>query len=127
MNKTIPLGTARIFLETIGQVVYFPVWWYTRGFVSVLGFVGRSIYNQYESLGLGVWLKNLFVPMYGINDWAGRLISLLIRLFMIFFRGLFLIFFIILFFLLIIGYLLLLPVTIIGVLYHLLGILGFLS
>jgi len=31
-------------------------------------------------VGLRVWLKNLFAPMFGQTDWQGRLISFFMRL-----------------------------------------------
>lgn len=125
MTGTIPLSTAKLIGETIGHVLFFPAWWYTRGLVGVLKYVGRSIKNQYEGLALGVWLANLFVPMYGTTDWAGRLISFLIRLFMIVARGLILFLWIIVMAVLLIFYLLLLPVTIVGLVYHLTGAIFF--
>lgn len=50
---------------------------YLRGFLS---------YRQ-KSLGLGVWIKNIFVPMYGQRDWQGVLISIFIRIMQIVFRS----------------------------------------
>jgi len=32
-----------------------------------------------EQLAIDVWLKNLFVPMYGQYDFTGRLISFFVR------------------------------------------------
>jgi hypothetical protein len=45
-----------------------------------------------ESLAPGLWLANLFVPMYGQFDFQGRVISFLVRLVQIIVRifGLFL-------------------------------------
>jgi len=37
-------------------------------------------------MGLGVWIKNLFVPMFQQYDWQGRIISFFMRLFQIIFR-----------------------------------------
>lgn len=77
----------QLFLDAIGDIVYFPVWWYTKG----LKFFSLKILNLLrsgnESLAPGVWLKNIFVPMYGQYDWQGRLISILVRAVQIFFRG----------------------------------------
>jgi hypothetical protein len=71
-------------------VLYFPIWWYSRGFISVLKKATRSVIGQYEFAGVGVWLKNLFIPMFGQYDWEGRLISFFVRLVQIFFRSIFL-------------------------------------
>jgi hypothetical protein len=122
MTGTIPLGTAKLFFETIGHVLFFPIWWYSRGLVGVLRFVGHSIRNQYESLGLGVWLSNLFVPMYGTTDLAGRLISFLVRFFMVLLRGLYLMIWTVIVFVLLVVYLLLLPFSVVGLIYHFIGL-----
>jgi hypothetical protein len=62
------------------DVLYWPIWWYTFGFLKVVKFVFSEIRSQSESLGVGVWLKNLFVPMYGMYDFESRIISFLVRL-----------------------------------------------
>ena len=33
-----------------------------------------------QELGLPVWIKNLFKPMFGQQDWQGRIISFFMRL-----------------------------------------------
>jgi len=78
-----------VFAELLLEVLYFPPWWYGRGFMRVLQRASRSIASQYEHAGVGVWLKNLFVPMFGQYDWEGRLISFFIRIIQIIFRGIF--------------------------------------
>ncbi|MFA6322964.1 MAG: hypothetical protein WCX71_05880 [Candidatus Buchananbacteria bacterium] len=75
-----------IILDFIFDFVYWPIWWYTKGFVKVLIFAKNEIVEQAEILGVGVWLKNLFTPMYGMYDWESRLISFLVRLTLLFFR-----------------------------------------
>lgn len=122
MQKTIPLGTVEIFFQTLGRGLFFPVWWYSRGLVAVLRFAGGSLRNQYESLGLGVWLKNLLVPMYGINDLPGRIISFFIRLFMIIVRAIGLGLWFLILLVLVSFYLVLMPVSLLGFVYHLVGI-----
>ncbi|MFH1089467.1 MAG: hypothetical protein V1716_03525 [Candidatus Uhrbacteria bacterium] len=121
MTSTIPFGTVKLVLETIGRGVFFPVWWYTRGLLDILKFIRGSIKNQYINLGLGVWLANLFVPMYGSTDWASRLISFFIRLFMVVVRGLAMFFWLIIMLLFLVGYLLLLPVSVFGFLFNFVG------
>jgi hypothetical protein len=123
MNTTIPIGTTKLITETIWHIAFFPIWWYTRGLTVVLKFAGGSIRNQYVNLGLGVWLTNLFVPMYGINDLMGRFISFFVRLFMIVIRGVAMIVWAVIITIVVLAYLLLLPMTIIGLLFHLFGIL----
>ena len=71
------------FIEGLGSVVYFPVWWYTKGWFGVLGSFGQALRYRWLSYGFRIWLKNFFVPMYGQHDWSGRLVSILIRFFVL--------------------------------------------
>ena len=70
------------------KVAYFPLWWYGRGFANCIRGVFNWLRNQSQMIGAWVWLRNLFVPMYGQRDIAGRAISFVIRLVQIVFRGL---------------------------------------
>ena len=38
-------------------------------------------------MGVGVWIRNIFVPMYGSDDIAGRIISFFMRVAMIVLRS----------------------------------------
>ncbi len=80
--------SGKIIFRIVGDIFYFPIWWYSVGFVRMLKGVWRFLIGQEQSLGFFIWLKNIFVPMYGQRDWAGRLISFFIRLVQIIFRGL---------------------------------------
>jgi len=101
-----------ILVDLVLDILYFPLWWYGRGFLKTLFFCGRKIKDASGRLGLGVWVKNLFKPMYGQRDIAGKIISFIMRLVQIFFRGLSLLIFILLIFLLILAWLIL-PIVII--------------
>lgn len=80
--------SSKIILRIIGDIFYFPIWWYSIGFVRLLQNIWKFLRNQGQSLGFFIWLKNIFVPMYGQRDWAGRIISFFMRLVQIIFRGL---------------------------------------
>lgn len=84
--------SGKIILNIIGDIIYFPIWWYSVGFVRFLKNVWDFLVNQSRSLGFFIWIRNIFVPMYGQRDWAGRLISFFIRVVQIIFRGLALLF-----------------------------------
>ncbi len=88
--------SSQILLRLGGRILYFPVWWYSLGFWRLLKQGWLSWLDQEKSLGWSVWLKNIFVPMYGQRDWAGRLISFLVRLVQIVARGLMLLVWVIL-------------------------------
>lgn len=77
-----------IFLEAILDMFYTPVWWYGRGIIYWGKKCVSWLRSGNETLAPGLWLKNLFVPMFGQYDWQGRIISFLIRLVQVIFRGL---------------------------------------
>lgn len=78
----------KIILQILGGIIYFPFWWYSVGFIETLKKEGIFLRNREQSLGFSIWLKNIFVPMYGQHDMAGRIISFFIRFIQIIFRGL---------------------------------------
>ncbi len=83
-------ASPKLLLQILWDFLYFPLWWYSKGAWRF----GRLLYGfltwQQASLGVGVWIKNIFVPMYGQKDITSRFISFFIRLVQIIFRGLFL-------------------------------------
>jgi len=86
---------SKILIQILLEIAYFPIWWYSVGFARFVKGVFRFWRDQDQSLGFSVWAKNIFVPMYGQSDFAGRLISFLIRLIQIIFRGIILLFWLI--------------------------------
>jgi len=72
--------TRYILIELIGDLLYWPVWWYSRGLRKVAEFCWQSIAGKQRELGIAIWIKNIFVPMFGQYDWEGRLISFFARL-----------------------------------------------
>ncbi len=71
----------RLFLsETLGSVIRFPFWWYTEGFFEAARWCARGLRFRWDSAGLKVWVSNLFVPMYGQYDLAGRFVSVIMRI-----------------------------------------------
>lgn len=70
----------RILLDFILHLVYFPLWWYTGGIRYAAMFGARQVSWMNGYLVPGLWLKNIFVPMFGQNDWQGRIVSFFIRL-----------------------------------------------
>ena len=82
-SKTMSL----ILIDEIKEILYFPIWWYAKGFFKALNWCWNFISDFEQTLGLMIWVKNLFVPMFGQRDIAGRLISFGLRLFQIFWKG----------------------------------------
>lgn len=69
----------RILFDAIVDIFYFPLWWYTGGVLHSLKWCTTFFLEGNQNLSPGLWLKNLFVPMYGQYDWQGRIISVLMR------------------------------------------------
>lgn len=55
------------------------VWWYTEGLSNVLRFFARNAQYGANVIGIGIWMKNLFKPMYGERSWQGRIVSFFMR------------------------------------------------
>ncbi len=72
--------TGKFFLTLFLEIFYAPVWWYTGGTVWITKQINESIAGTARSVALGLWVKNIFVPMYGQYDVWGRIISFLVRL-----------------------------------------------
>lgn len=96
-----------VLVDLIGDVLYFPVWWYNEGLKKTAKFCLNQIRDMEKSLALRVWLANFFVPMYGQYDWQGRIISVFMRFIQIIYRILVIIFWSILIVLLFLIYLIL--------------------
>jgi len=78
----------KLLFEFFTDFLHFPLWWYTKG---LLFFIKR-LFDLFEEANIilapGLWIKNIFVPMYGQYDWQGRIVSFFIRLFNFIFRSL---------------------------------------
>ncbi|MEK7529392.1 MAG: hypothetical protein AAB570_00545 [Patescibacteria group bacterium] len=114
-------ATKRLVIDVIVGVVGFPLWWYTRGLVRFARFVWQTLADYQATLGIVVWVKNIFVPMYGSYDIPGRIISFFMRLAMILFRGIALIILFLIALAVVIVYLGLPILVMLMILYHALG------
>ncbi len=74
------ISASEVAVTMVGDLVYFPVWWYSSGLGEAVSFALRALRGYSRTLGLSVWVQNLFVPMYGQNDWQSRIISFFMRL-----------------------------------------------
>ncbi|MFA5076423.1 MAG: hypothetical protein WC480_03345 [Patescibacteria group bacterium] len=82
--------------DLVGDILYFPVWWYSVGLVKFIKRRLHSIASFEESIGLTVWILNWAKPMYGQYDIAGKIISFIFRTIGIFWKGLELMFYLVL-------------------------------
>jgi len=77
----------RLLIEALLDFIYFPFWWYTSGLKHWLFVLVRLFKDGNLILLPGLWLKNLFVPMFGQTDFQGRLMSIFMRLVNVIARG----------------------------------------
>ncbi|NMB48422.1 hypothetical protein GYA13_03170 [Candidatus Kuenenbacteria bacterium] len=80
MNNSWFLGLKLFVIDIILDFFYWPIWWYTTGLKNSLLFCGRQIKEAWRALALGIWLYNMFTPMYGDRSILGRAISFVVRL-----------------------------------------------
>lgn len=77
----------KVLWQVVWDFIYFPLWWYSAGLLRIIKKIRNFYRHQEESLALSIWLRNIFTPMYGQHDFAGRLISFIIRFVQVIFRG----------------------------------------
>lgn len=109
----------KIILQIVRDLLYFPLWWYSVGLWRTLLRVGNFLQERQMVLGLSVWVRNVFTPMYGQRDFAGKLISFLMRLFQIIIRGLLMLIYLLLALVAIIFWLTLPPLVVGAIIYQL--------
>lgn len=76
----------RLALQFVLDIVYFPVWWYTRGIMRALNTIKIMIREGNDQFVPFLWMKNIFVPMFGQYDWQGRIMSFFMRVINTIFR-----------------------------------------
>lgn len=69
-----------IVIDIIGDVLYFPIWWYTSGLKYRLKRFTQSISEMADHLALRLLLLNIFRPMFAQYDRTGRIISFFMRI-----------------------------------------------
>jgi hypothetical protein len=113
MTQNVLVQAVKILLiDLLGEVLYFPIWWYTQGLKRIVLGVFKSIKNTNRNLAVGLMFKSLNKPMYGQYDREGRIISFFFRLILTLFRSIgFLI--LVIFYLLIIVFWVFLPIIIV--------------
>lgn len=112
------LAAKYLLVDFFGGILAFPVWWYGRGLAAAFRTFAGSARTANRFLGLGVWTKNLFVPMYGERQISGRLISFFMRFVNIIVRGIAFVVWMILAVLVFAAYLLVIPLSVFGIIYH---------
>lgn len=75
-----------ILRELVGELLYFPVWWYSYGLAST----ARTLLNQWlgavSRLSILIMLRTMGKPMYGDYTRSGKIISFFFRLLILGFK-----------------------------------------
>jgi len=85
MSKTAPnnaflAAISFITKDIIGDILYFPLWWYSQGLKkTALGF-WEQLKSMARGLALPVLARHLLKPMYGDYTRSGRVISFFMRI-----------------------------------------------
>lgn len=84
MTKSVTARATKFLLqEFLGEILFFPVWWYSDGLRRwSFGVVNQVAAVEYR-LGLRPLIKNIWRPMYGDRTRSGRIISFFMRLVLI--------------------------------------------
>lgn len=77
-----------ILIDIFLDALYAPVWWYSAGLVGTLRKLYRATQEGAQIIGITIWAKSLFRPMYGEYSWQGRIISFFMRIVVLIFMTL---------------------------------------
>jgi hypothetical protein len=91
MIRNSNLTLTGVFTDFFIDIVFFPFWWYSFGLIKMVKRLAVFVADKEKSLAFFVWMRNIFVPMYGQRDWQGAIISFFVRLVQIIFRAIFLV------------------------------------
>lgn len=92
LTNNFALYGTKVLAELARDILFFPLWWYSKGLFQVVRFAKEFLVNRARALAWLVWIKNIFTPMYGQRDFAGKLISFFMRLIQIIVRSVFMLF-----------------------------------
>lgn len=87
MNPRVSAIARLLFVDLLGSVAWFPVWWYTTGLSLAAGKAWQALRYRSQAYAFRIWIRNFFVPMYGQYDLAGRLVSVFMRFVVLVGRG----------------------------------------
>ena len=88
LTNNFALYGGKIFFDLIKEILYFPLWWYSRGLIQIFIRLKNFLVYKQRTLCIIIWIKNIFRPMYGQYDLPGQIISFFVRLFQIIARSL---------------------------------------
>jgi len=72
---------------TVLDTIIAPLWWYGRGLGIAYNKVVEMVVGVWRSMGVWMWARHIFTPMFQQYDWQGRVISFFMRLFQVIIRS----------------------------------------
>jgi hypothetical protein len=75
-----------LFKHILIDTIYFPIWWYTAGFLKVLQWSKKSMQKAERVAALKIWLKSMFKPMFQDYTKEGRIVSFFMRIVLLIFK-----------------------------------------
>lgn len=69
-----------IVVDVVWELLYLPIWWYSRGIVRMLRMVRDKVAELVDTLALPILIRYIGKPMFGDYTRSGRAISLVIRI-----------------------------------------------
>ncbi len=89
MTRSVTSRATYFFLrEFLGEVLFFPVWWYSDGLQRFSWDLFNHLSGVEYRLGVRLLVKTIWQPMYGDRTRSGRIISFFMRLVLIGGKGL---------------------------------------
>jgi len=116
--KSVIYSLKFILIQIVGEFIYFPIWWYTKGLIKAAEWWSDNLSSFEKNLALKIWIRHIFSPMYAERDISGRLISFFVRLVVLILRLVVFILALIIFTALFILYVLALPIIVIMIIYN---------
>ena len=86
-QNTLVFGLKFIAIEIIGNILYFPIWWYTRGVLRMGKFCLNALLYIERLFGLTIKLKNIYRPMFQDYTFMGFVLGIVIRIVVLLFTG----------------------------------------
>jgi hypothetical protein len=88
-QNTFFVAARALFVDALGDVLYFPIWWYSSGLKNVAINRYHSISGMANQLALRLLVLNIFKPMFAQYDRAGRVISFFARILILIARSIY--------------------------------------
>jgi hypothetical protein len=81
-----------LLLDELRAILYFPVWWYSRGLLDLFGLGEKWFFECEMALGLNFYARNFLTPVFGQSN-AVAMLTYLWRFLVLIVKSIILLFF----------------------------------